>query len=61
MQMKTSFFVRESGNKMRKTISLLNKGFLKGLYLLIATSTIFACSQNKPDPQSTFKKEHTQK
>jgi ligand-binding sensor domain-containing protein len=46
---------------MRKTISLLYKTFVRGFYLLITISTIFACSQNKPDQHSAIKKENTQK
>lgn len=46
---------------MRKTINLFYKPFIRGFYLLITISTIFACSQNKTDKDRIAKKEITQK
>ena len=57
-KMKTSFFVIEKKNKMRQTTSLSYKIFVRGSYLLIAISIIFACSQNKPGQHDTSKKEN---
>ena len=54
-------FVHELRSEMRKTINLLYKPFVRGFYLFITISTIFACSQNKPDQHDTSKKENKQK
>src|SRR6185295_6951614 len=46
---------------MLKSINLLYKPFVRGFYLSMTISIIFACSQNKPDQNDTSKKESTQK